>query len=95
MGASINLMSMSIDNRLGLGQMKTTTIKLQLAGKSYIFLIGEIENVLVKVDKFILPANFMVIDIEEDKDVPLSWANRFCYEGGRVDHGGVYLVCGD
>lgn len=50
---------------------------------------------LVKVDKFILPANFMVIDIEEDKDVPLSWAYRFCYEGGRVDHGGVYLVCGD
>ena len=70
LGANINLMPLSIYKKLGLGEVQPTTVKWQLADISYIYPIGEIENVLVKVSKFILPADFIVIDMEEDKDVP-------------------------
>lgn len=55
LGAGINLMPLSISKKLGLGEMKQTTISLQLADRSIKYPPGNIENVLVKVDKFIFP----------------------------------------
>ncbi|KAG7995172.1 hypothetical protein I3843_01G095200 [Carya illinoinensis] len=51
--------------------MKHTTISLQLADRSIKYPRGVIEDVLVKVDKFIFPADFVVLDMKEDEDVPL------------------------
>ena len=51
--------------------MKQTTISLQLADRSIKYPRGIIEDVLVKVDKFIFPTNFVVLDMEEDQEVPL------------------------
>lgn len=50
-------------------EVKPTTMKLQLADRSTIFLKEQNENILVKVDKFIFPANFIVFDMEEEVDV--------------------------
>ena len=49
-----------------------------------------IEDVLVKVDKFIFPADFIVLDMEEDKEIPIILGRPFlatgrvmiCAEGG-------------
>ena len=68
LGASINLMPLSIFKRLGLGEARPTTVTLQLADRSLKHPRGIIEDVLVKVDKFIFPANFIVLDMEEDKE---------------------------
>jgi len=38
---------------------------------------GVVKDVLVKVDKFIFPVNFVVMDIEEDKEVPLILCKPF------------------
>lgn len=57
--------------------MKPTTIKLHLIDKSYIFSRGEIENILIKVVKFIFPAGFVILDIKEDKDVSLIMRRPF------------------
>ena len=38
---------------------------------------GIIEDVLVKVDKFIFPADFLVLDMEEDQEVPLILGRPF------------------
>ena len=57
LGASINLMPLSIYRKLRLGEMKQTTISLQLANRSIKYSHGIIEDVLVKVDKFIFPAD--------------------------------------
>ena len=70
-GASINLMHFSIFRQLGLGEARPTTITLQLADKSLKHPQGVIEDVIVKVDKFIFPADFIVLDIEEDKEIPI------------------------
>ncbi|XP_022868497.1 uncharacterized protein LOC111388065 [Olea europaea var. sylvestris] len=65
-GASINLMPLSIFKKLGLGEAKATTMSLQLADRSIKYSRGFIEDVLVKVDKFIFPAYFIILDMEED-----------------------------
>ena len=59
LGASINLMPLYVFRKLGLGEVKPTTISLQLADRSIKYPRGVIENVLVKVDKFIFPVDFM------------------------------------
>ncbi|XP_062113371.1 uncharacterized protein LOC133824497 [Humulus lupulus] len=70
LGASINLMSLSVFKRLGLGEARPTTITLQLVDRSLTHPRGIID-VLVKVDKFIFPIDFIVLDMEEDEDVPI------------------------
>ncbi|XP_062102905.1 uncharacterized protein LOC133813888 [Humulus lupulus] len=68
LGASINLMPLSVLRRLGLGEASPTTVTLQLADRSVKHPRGIIEDVLVKVDKFIFPADFIVLNMEEDMD---------------------------
>ena len=40
-----------------------------------------IEDVLVKVDKFIFPANFIVLDKMEDQEIPLTLGRPFLTTG--------------
>ncbi|XP_022876784.1 uncharacterized protein LOC111394989 [Olea europaea var. sylvestris] len=77
LGASINLMPLSIFKKLGLGEPKATTVTLQLADRSLTHLRGIIEDALVKVDKLIFPTDFLILDMEEDKDVPIILGRPF------------------
>ena len=77
LGASINLRPLSIFRRLGLGEACPTTVTLQLADRSLKHPRGVIEDVLVKVDKFIFPSNFIVLDMEEDKEIPIILGRPF------------------
>ena len=77
LGASINLMSLSIFKRLGLGEARPTTVTVQLADRSLKHPWVVIEDVLVKVDKFIFPTNFIVLDMEEDKEIPIILGRPF------------------
>ena len=70
-GTSINLMSLSIVRRLSLGEFTPTIMSLQMADRSMTQPEGILEDVLVKVGKFIFPVDFIVIDIEKDKQIPL------------------------
>ncbi|KAL5545044.1 hypothetical protein UlMin_008828 [Ulmus minor] len=75
--ASINLMPISVCRKLGLGELKQTTISLQLADRMIKYPHGITEDVLVKVDKFIFPADFVMLDMEEDQEVPLILGRPF------------------
>ena len=66
LGASINLMPMSVFKQLGVGECRPTTITLQLADRSHAYPEGKIEDVLVNVYKFIFPVDFIVLDFEAD-----------------------------
>ena len=74
-------MPLSIFRRLGLGEARPTTVTLQLADKSLKHPRGVIEDVLVKVDKFIIPADFIVLDMEEDKEIPIILGRPFLATG--------------
>ena len=75
LGASINLMPLSIFRQLGLGEARLTTVittvTLQLVDRSLkhpgVGGWGVIEDILVKMNKFIFPVDFIVLDMEEDK----------------------------
>ncbi|KAJ8752916.1 hypothetical protein K2173_008651 [Erythroxylum novogranatense] len=77
LGASINLIPLSVFRKLGLAEPKPTTISLQLADKSITYPRGIIEDVLVKVEKFIFPVDFLVLDMEEDIDIPIILGRPF------------------
>nr|XP_016491755.1 PREDICTED: uncharacterized protein LOC107811359 [Nicotiana tabacum] len=71
LGASINLMSLSLFKKLGLGAPRPTTMMLQLADKSIACPEGVIEDVLLQIEKFIFPADFIILDYEADEQVPI------------------------
>ncbi|KAG9458322.1 hypothetical protein H6P81_002830 [Aristolochia fimbriata] len=62
LGASINLMPLSICRKLNLGELKETNIKLQFADRSTKKPNGLIKDVLVRIGKFIYPCDFVVLD---------------------------------
>ena len=94
LGASIKLMPFSIFRKLGLSEVKPTTISLQMANRSLTYPKGVIEDVLVKVDKFIVPVDFVVLDIEEDREIPLILGRPFLAMGrGLTDvHSGNLIL---
>ncbi|KAL5563874.1 hypothetical protein UlMin_033621 [Ulmus minor] len=81
LGASINLMPMSIFKKLGIGEARPTTVSLQLADRSIAHPEGKIEDVLVKVDKFIFPVDFIVLDYDADLEVPIILGRPFLATG--------------
>ena len=77
LGASINLMPLSILQKLGLKEPTPSNVTLQLADRSITYPRGVLEDVLIKVDKFIFPVDFVVLDMEEDQQVPLILGRPF------------------
>ena len=55
--------------KLGLGKAKPTTISLQMVDRFITYPQGVIEDVLVKVDKFIFLVNFVILDTKEDQEI--------------------------
>ncbi|XP_016500490.1 uncharacterized protein LOC107818924 [Nicotiana tabacum] len=80
-GASINLMPLSVFKKLEgeLGVIKSVSVSLQLAYQTTIIPEGIIEDILVRVDKFVFPVDFIVVDMEVNKEVPLILGIPFLY----------------
>ena len=64
LGASVNLLPYSVYKQLGLGELKPTSITLTLADRSIKIPRGMIEDILVQVDKFYYPVDFIILDTE-------------------------------
>ena len=64
LGASVNLLAYSVYKQLGLGELKPTNITLSLANRSVKIPKGIFKDVMVKVDKFYYPVDFIVLDTE-------------------------------
>ena len=62
LGASINLMPLYVMKKLQIQEAQPTKIALQMVDKSMKPAYGLVENILVKVGKFFLPADFMILD---------------------------------
>lgn len=81
LGASVNLMPLSVYRSLGLGEPKPTNITLKLANRSLQYPYGIVENVIVKVEKFFFPVDFVILDMEEDSQMPLIFGRPFLATG--------------
>ncbi|RVW20760.1 hypothetical protein CK203_113245 [Vitis vinifera] len=81
LGASVNLLPYSVYKQLGLGELKPTSITLSLADRSVKIPRGIIEDVLVQVDNFYYPVDFVVLDtdpiVKETNYVPIILGRPF------------------
>jgi len=77
LGASINLMPLSMCRRIGELEVMPTRMTLQLANRFITRPYGVIEDVLVQVKHFTFPTDFVVMDIEEDAEIPLILGRPF------------------
>nr|GEZ84252.1 reverse transcriptase domain-containing protein [Tanacetum cinerariifolium] len=77
LGASMNLMPLSIWKMLCLLELSPTCITLELADRSISRLVGVVEDVSVKVGKFHFLADFVVVDFDADPRVPLILKRSF------------------
>ena len=98
--ANINLMPLSVAKRLSLGELTLTTMTLQMADRTLAHPEGILEDVLIKVGKFVFLVDFVVINIEEDEDkqVSLLLGRPFLATGGAlidVKKGELTLRVGD
>nr|GEV04525.1 hypothetical protein [Tanacetum cinerariifolium] len=107
LGASINLMPLSIWKKLRLPTLNDTKMVLELADRTISKPTGVAENVFVKVGKFYFPADFVILDFVANPRVPLILGRPFLsiahalidvYEGEitlRHDDQSLTLKCGD
>ncbi|GKB66662.1 reverse transcriptase domain-containing protein [Tanacetum coccineum] len=63
LGASISIMPFSMYKRLGIRKLKTIKMNIKLADNSKSILKGIVRNLLIKIDKFILPIDFIILDV--------------------------------
>nr|GEX62323.1 reverse transcriptase domain-containing protein [Tanacetum cinerariifolium] len=75
--ASINLMPLSVWNKLSLLELHPTCMTLELVDRSISRSVGVAEDVFVKVGTFHFLANFVVVDFDADPRVPLILGRSF------------------
>ncbi|GJV20699.1 reverse transcriptase domain-containing protein [Tanacetum coccineum] len=72
LGASINLMLYSLYAKLSLETLKPTKMSVRLADRSFQYPVGIDESMLVEVGKFTFPADFVILEMEEDSKKQLN-----------------------
>ncbi|XP_015970237.1 uncharacterized protein LOC107493695 [Arachis duranensis] len=84
LGASMNLMSLAIMKRMRIEEAKPTKMALQLANRTFKFLNSVVEDLLVKMGEFIFPADFVVLDMEEEANTSIILGRPFLATSGAI-----------
>nr|GEW45027.1 hypothetical protein [Tanacetum cinerariifolium] len=79
LGASINLMPLSVWKKLGLPEFISTRMTLELANRAICTPAGIARDVFVSVGKFTFPADFVIVNYESDPRVPLILGRPFLW----------------
>jgi len=82
LGSSLSLMAFSLYKKLYLGEMRPTTISVQLVGHSVKYLIGILEDVPIKVEDLYVPVDFIILEMEEDTRTPIILGRPFLATAG-------------
>ncbi|GJY84485.1 retrotransposon protein [Tanacetum coccineum] len=77
LGASVSVIPFSTYTNLGLGDLSHTRMTIDLADRTIKQPKGIAANVLVRIDKFVFPIYFVILDIPKDNDVPLILGRPF------------------
>ncbi|XP_070012624.1 uncharacterized protein [Nicotiana sylvestris] len=81
LGESINLMPYSVFKTLGIGKSRLTSMRLQMADRTMKRPLGIIDDVLVRVDKCILPTDLVILDYDVDYEVLIILGRPFLATG--------------
>ena len=83
-GASINLMPLSVVKRLSLGELTPIAMTLQMENRTMAQQEGVLEDVLIKVGKFIFRVYFVIMGMEEDTQVLMLLRRPFLATGATL-----------
>ena len=75
--ASVSLLPLSLFKRIGIGELKPTEMALKLADRNTVDPVGFVEEIPVNIERIYIPAYFMVVDIDEDPQVPILLRRPF------------------
>ncbi|XP_016195482.1 uncharacterized protein LOC107636492 [Arachis ipaensis] len=75
LGSSVNLMPLSMMRRVSIEIVKPTQMSLELVDRSLVIPKEVIENLLIRVGKFIFPADFVILDLGEEGDDSIILGN--------------------
>jgi len=84
LGASVSLFPLSLFKRMGIRELKPNEMTLKLADRSTIQPIGFVEDIPVKIEGIYIPADFMIVGIEENPDVPIILGRPFLATAGAI-----------
>ncbi|XP_058005415.1 uncharacterized protein LOC131181384 [Hevea brasiliensis] len=84
LGASVSLMPLSICQKLNVEELRPTTISLQLADRSIKYLIGILKNIPINIGKFFISIDFVVLEMEEDVQIPIILGRPFLTTTGVI-----------
>jgi len=86
LGLSVRLMLLSLCEKLKLGELRSTTISLQLADHSVKYPVGISEDVPIKVGDLYVSVDFVTLEMEEDTRTPIILGRPFLATTGcRID----------
>ncbi|XP_074299797.1 uncharacterized protein LOC141630964 [Silene latifolia] len=98
LGASVTVMPYSVCEKLNMGHLKVTNVTLQMADRTVKRPLGVLEDVSVKIGKFFIPVDFIVLDMTEDSQIPIILGRPFLHTVGAiidVKKGRLTLEVGD
>ncbi|XP_019173859.1 PREDICTED: uncharacterized protein LOC109169433 [Ipomoea nil] len=98
LGASVSLIPYSLCKRLKLGDPNSTSMTIQLADHSVKHPVGILEDIPVKIDKYFIPGDFVVLEMEEDDRIPIILGRPFLATAGAmidVKSGTLVIEVGD
>nr|GFA03256.1 reverse transcriptase domain-containing protein [Tanacetum cinerariifolium] len=84
LGVSINLRPYSLYALLSKNTLKSTRMSIRLANHTYQYSMGIVKNMLVQVGKFVFPADFIILQIVEDDEVPLILGRPFLHTADAI-----------
>ncbi|XP_050908428.1 uncharacterized protein LOC127122065 [Lathyrus oleraceus] len=71
LGASVSLMHLFLYKKLGIGMVQDTKMTLQFIDHSMKRPYGILEDIMIKVDKFVFPVDFVIQEMHGDEEIPL------------------------
>ncbi|GKB45914.1 reverse transcriptase domain-containing protein [Tanacetum coccineum] len=71
LGANISIMPLSMYKHLGIGKLEPINMVIKMADNTKCTPKGIVENLLVKIDKFIFLVDFVILDMVEDFRMPI------------------------
>ncbi|GJY88635.1 zinc knuckle CX2CX4HX4C containing protein, partial [Tanacetum coccineum] len=71
LGASLNVMPLFMYKRLGIGKLKPINMVIEMADNTKCTPKGIVENLLIKINKFIFPVDFVILDMVKDLRIPI------------------------
>jgi len=84
LGASVSLLLLSLFKRIEIGELKPSEMILQIVDRSTIQIVEFVEDIPIKIEGIYILADFVVVDIPEDQDIPIILGRPFLATAGAI-----------